>query len=227
MNSKCFILLFSFSSFLSLTAQEDANLESTKKWDIAIGATFSHFEQQVKKEVGGAKGTLIVDETNFSTLVSSGYRFFDFLSVGMYMRYDVGKRFNGIFKTFDSQDKAVVDPRLGGNYNEFWAGPYVKLHWNKLFVSGGYGLIGIRNDDARTDIPSSTNSTSGAFTTHPVVAMVFHFGGEVDLTQQLALFFALEYRIRYYTERDGNALKEDILHGTQNYSPLVGAKYLF
>ena len=199
----------------------------TKRWELHSGLTFSHFEQQVKKEIGGVKGTLLVDETNFSTLISGGYRILDFLSAGLYIRYDVGKRFNGTFKSFDSQNKAVIEPRLGGSYSEFWSGPYLKLHYKGLFVSGGYGLIGLRTDDARTDLPSSSGATSGSFSTHPVIAMVFHLGGEVDISQRVAILFALEYRVRYYNERDGTKLKDEVLFGTQNYSPMVGVKYSF
>ncbi|MFK8058608.1 MAG: hypothetical protein AB8B78_00790, partial [Polaribacter sp.] len=196
----------------------------SSKFYTELGFTVSRFEQQVKKEVGGAKGDLISDETNFSTIVTGGYQLSKYFSIGAFVRYDTGKRFNALFDGFNAQNETIVTGRIGGNFSEVWIGPMLRLHWRQLYFSSGYALFGSRVDDARNDIKSSSGATTGSFSTHPRIALQFHLGGAIPITKKLEAFFALEYRIRYYDERGGKELVDNIILGTQNILPFAGLK---
>jgi hypothetical protein len=211
--------------FTNLNAQDvSGDDKEPSKFYAELGFTVSRFEQQVKKEVGGAKGDLLSDESNFSTVVTGGYKLSKYISVGAFMRYDTGKRFNAIFNGFNAQNETIVTGKIGGNFSEVWIGPMVRLHWKQLYFSSGYALFGSRVDDARSAVKSSSGATTGSFSTHPRVALQFHFGGAIPITKKLDAFFALEYRIRYYDERGGNELVDDIILGTQNILPFAGLK---
>ena len=58
-------LVFVFFSLL-LLGQDDSSDEINSKLYIESAFSFSHFEQQVKSEIGGPKGELLVDETTLS-----------------------------------------------------------------------------------------------------------------------------------------------------------------
>ncbi len=218
--------IFFISCLSTLKAQEDStNREEISKWYAEVGFTVSRFEQQIKKEVGGAKGDLLSDESNFSTVVTGGYQFTNYFSVGAYFRYDTGKRFNALFDGFNSENETIVTNKIGGDFSEIWIGPMARFHWKQFYFSSGYALFGSRTDAAREDIQSSSSATTGSFSTHPRVALQFHLGGTIPMTKKLAAFFAIEYRIRYYDERGGNSLINDIVFGTQNILPFAGLKF--
>jgi len=209
--------------FISQIAFSQSNPEETpiSNFYVESAFTFSHFEQQVKSEIGGAKGELIVDDTNLSFLFAGGARLFKAISVGAFFRYDQGTRNNSLFNGFDSNGQATIINTLGGDYSETWIGPFVKLHYKQLFFSIGYGLFGQRTDDGRPDVEAS-DSNLGDFSLDPSVAWVFNIGGNVPLTEKLGVYFGIEYRARYYNERGGVLLQDNIVFGTQNFTPLFG-----
>lgn len=190
-----------------------------------LGFTFSHFEQQVKSEVGGAKGDLIVDDTNFSFGLASGYHIYRWLSLGLNIRYDAGNRVSGRFGGFDNDGATIVTNKLGGTYSEMWVAPFVKLHYKRLFLSLGYGLVGFRTDEGRADLPSTTGNISESFSLDPSVAYIFSMGGSATITDDLEAVFGIEYRARYYNQRGGNPLLNNVVLGTQNFTPLMGLRY--
>jgi hypothetical protein len=147
-----------------------------------------------------------------------------YISIGAFLRYDTGKRFNAVFDGFNSDNETIVKNRIGGNFSEMWIGPMIRLHWKQLYFSSGYALFGNRIDDARNDIQSSSGATIGSFSTHPRVALQFHLGGTISIAKKLDFFFAIEYRIRYYNERGGDELIDSIILGTQNILPFAGLK---
>lgn len=196
-------------------------------WRVEAGVSFSHFQQQVKQEVGDERGERLVDETQLGLFVSGIYRLHELLAVGVFLEADRGNRHAARFAGFDDAGKTVVSGRVGGHYTEFWFGPLLQFRWNYLFFDAGYGLVGIRSDDARTDLPSATGDTESAFTTHPVIAGLLALGASVPVVDRLDVVLKAEYRFRYYTERGGEPLMGDIEHGTQSIAPLLGIAFRF
>jgi hypothetical protein len=200
-------------------------------WRLDGALTFNRFEQQIKTEVGGAKGDRLVEETAVGLGVSGAYRIWGPLSVGLYARYDVGSRFAGEFDHFDADNKPVVDPEVGGSYSELWMGPMIRAHWRTLFFEFGHGTLGMRWDDARGDLKTENQADpdapgSGALHVMPTVAWLAALGGGFPINDELELVLRLEYRVRYYNRRD-EALIDETVHGTQNFTPFAGLCWKF
>ena len=196
-------------------------------WRVEAGVTFSHFQQQVKQEVGDKRGDRLVDETQLGLYLSGTYRLHDNIAVGLFLEADRGNRHNARFAGFDEEGTTQIDNLVGGHYTEFWFGPLVQFRWRQLFLDAGYGLVGIRSDDARTDLSSTTGDTESALTTHPLIAGLIAIGANIPIVGRLDAVLKAEYRFRYYTGRDGNPLAGDIEHGTQSIAPVLGVAYRF
>ncbi len=188
-----------------------------------LGLTFSRFEQQVKTEVGGARGERLVEETTFGAAAMATWRLWGPLEGGLFVQYDLGLREAGRFAGFDG-DRAVVEPSVGGGYQELWVGPLLRGSWRGAFVELGWGAVGLRWDDARDDLPDADGDTDAALRTRPSIAWLAALGGAVPLAEAWALAIRLEYRVRYYDRRDA-PLADDIAHGTQNFTPFVGVAW--
>jgi len=213
-----FFILLTFQTIFSQT-QSGFSIEG--------GFIISHFQQQVKQEVGDPRGERLVYENEFGLLISSRYSINKYLSAGLFLRTDFGKREAAIFDGFNSDGKTQVKNKIGGNYFEFWFGPEIMLHWKQLFVEIGYGLVGIRDDKGRNDIPSNTGDLSGSFTTSPSISWMFSLGGHIPIFDQLNVMLKIEYRLRYYDKRNEEPLINNIDHGTMNISPIIGVTYNF
>ncbi len=215
-------LLIFFSIVTLMHAQERVGKGD---FEIEGGLILSMFQQQVKQEVGGETGDPLVNENQVGLMLSGLYSINDFLSVGIFTRFDSGKREAARFSGFDNDGKTIVTNQLGGSYNEFWFGPIVKGKWKQLSLDVGYALVGSRSDDGRTDLPDEEGNDDNSFSVNPSVAWLFALGGNFELVDNLSLSIKLEYRIRYYNERDGKSLVGGVEHGTQSLSPLVGISY--
>lgn len=191
------------------------------------GLTVSRFEQQVKTEVGTEPGQRLVEETQIGLLHLLTYRFWGPLSAGGYLQVDRGERQAARFAGFDADGKTVVAEEVGGAYTELWMGPLIRAEWRAAFVEVGYGALGARHDDARTDLPTTNGDTNGALRTHPTIAWLFTIGGTLPVTEDLGVALRLEYRIRYYVRRGSSPLADDVVHGTQNVTPFAGVAWRF
>jgi hypothetical protein len=195
------------------------------------GLTFSRFEQQVKTEVGGARGDRLVEEVSFGYLQALTYRALDWrefsLAAGGFMQIDAGKREAARFTTFAPDGTPQTSGRIGGAFVELWMGPLVRLEWRRVFVELGYGWYGARRDDARDDLPDEDGRVSGTLRTSASVAWTFAAGGRIPLSDSVDLALRLQYRIRYYDRRGGAALAGGAVHGTQNFTPFVGIAWCF
>ena len=189
------------------------------------GLNLSRFEQQVKSEVGDVAGERLVMESQLGFVAMGSYRVLGPLSLGLFMQYDIGERAAGKFVGFDSDGKTVIGNETGGTYHEFWMGPLLRLQWRTLFLELAYGAFGIRVDDARDDLPDEEGSTSSALRTSPTIAWLMALGGGVPVTDSLQVVLRLEYRIRYYDRRNSGGLRDEIVHGTQNFTPFVGVAW--
>lgn len=197
-------------------------LTSQESWRVEAGVTFRHFQQQVKAEVGQPRGDRLVNEFELGALLSGMYRVHEYLSVGAFVRIDRGERLLARFAGFDATGRTQVKDALGGLYTEFWVGPLLHSRWKQLSLEIGFAPIGVRNDMARTDLPSSTGDTEAAFSLHPTIAWLLSLGANVPLADHLELIVKVEYRPRYYSKRGGNPIVGDIEHGTQSVAPLIG-----
>ncbi len=193
-------------------------------WRFDLGLTFSRFEQQVKSEIGGARGERLVEESRFGVNAIATYTVWGPLSVGAFAWADVGSRTAGRFTGFDADNKALVEGEVGGAFTEFWVGPMVRARWKAVFVELGYGALGLRSDDARTDLPDTSGDTDGALRTSPTVAWRLALGGHIPLVAPVELALRLEYRVRYYVAR-GEKLQNEMAHGTQEYAPFIGVSW--
>ncbi|MBI2620172.1 MAG: hypothetical protein HYW57_08835 [Ignavibacteriales bacterium] len=197
-------------------------------WSIDGGITFSHFQQQVKAEVGDPRGERLVNETQFGFMAMGTYKVWQHVSVGVFLQFDRGNRHAARFDGFDSETgRTVTKDKIGGNYDEFWAGPMLRVEAQRIFGEFGYGLVGFRNDDARTDLVSSSGDSTGTLTLLPSVAWYAGIGGAIKILRELDLVIRVEYRLRYYDKREGNPFASDIEHGTQNITPYVGVRWKF
>jgi hypothetical protein len=189
---------------------------------VDVGLTGGHFEQQVKTEVGGERGEKIVVDTHLGVHSFATYRIWGPLSLGLFTQLDVGERSQGRFAGFDAQDRTQVDKQTGGTYTEFWVGPVLRGQWRALFAEVGYGAFGVRDDEARDDLPDESGSTDSALRTSPTIAWLAAVGAGVPLTDHFDAILRLEYRVRYYDQRGDKDLADDIVHGTQGFTPFVG-----
>ena len=205
-------------------AQEE---EQQKAFTIELVSTFSHFEQQIKTEIGGVKGELLAADTELGVQLVGTYNVWKFIHAGWYFQYDMGNRENGQFSGFDSSGAAQVLNLQGGSFSEFWTGPILRAQYKLAFLEFGYGLVGTRNDDSRADILNTSSSDQGSFSTDPSIAWMMGIGAQVNLWKSVSLLIKAQYRVRYYNSRDGLELQDQAVHGTQNFASLVGFSYKF
>lgn len=191
------------------------------------GITISHFQQQVKTEIGTERGERLTNEFQLGLYSSGAYCFNEYIAAGIYLRYDRGQRQLANFDGFDQSGKTLVKDGIGGTYTEFWSGPILHFFYKQLRASFGYGLFGLRDDTAREDIPSITGDIESAFKLDPSFAWLISLGGRFSVIESLDINISLEYRARYYNTRGGNDLRDNINHGTQSISPLFGVIYSF
>jgi hypothetical protein len=195
------------------------------RFRLDVGLTFSRFEQQVKTELGGARGERLVEEFQLGYAQALTYRVWGPLSVGGFLQLDVGKREAARFSGFDATGKTVTTGGVGGSTLELWMGPLLRGEYKLAFAEIGYGAYGARRDDARDDLPASSGAIGGTLRTSAAVAWTFAIGARVPLASFLDLVLRMQYRIRYYDSRGGEPLAGGAVHGTQNFSPFVGVSW--
>ncbi len=210
---------------LFLTLMICATAQERTAWKAEAGAVISHFQQQIKRAVGDPRGQRLVNEFQIGGMLSAGYRVHELLRLGAFVRADRGERYLANFNGFDAEGKTRTKEGIGGTYTEVWIGPLAQLQWKQVTLDIGFAPYGKRYDRARGDIPNEANSTDGSFSLHPTIAWLIALGGSFDLSEQFALSIKMEYRPRYYSERGGAVLINDIEHGTQSVVPLVGLSY--
>jgi hypothetical protein len=202
--------------------------QASHPWTIDAGLTFSHFQQQVKAVVGDPRGERLVNELQFGFMGMGTRNVWEYINVGVFLQYDRGNRHAARFAGFDpATGKTVTEDKIGGNYQELWAGPFVRVQWKELFGELGYGLFGFRDDDARTDLKSSTGDSTGTFSLNPSIAWYAALGGAVAIGETWDLVIRMEYRLRYYNKRNSNPFQSNIEHGTQNITPYIGVRWRF
>lgn len=197
-------------------------------WRIDGGVTFSHFQQQVKAVVGDPRGERLVNETQFGIMAMINCRIWEYAFVGAFLQFDRGNRHAARFAGFDPvTGRTVTKDKIGGNYDEFWLGPMIRAEWKQLFGEFGYGLIGMRDDDARADLKSTSGDSTGTISLDPRVAWYAGIGGAISIMEKLDLVVRMEYRLRYYKEREGKPFAGNFEHGTQNITPYLGVRWRF
>lgn len=201
--------------------------QEIKLWEAALSATYSHFEQQIKAKVGDTRGQKISDITEFGISMEGNRRIIKNLRGGVYVIYDLGNRSGAKFDGFDSTGITRVKDQTGGIYKELWLGPYLQYQWKLLNVDLGYGALGIRQDNGRSDIKNSNGMASGDFLVNPKLAWYVGMGSKVEISSKCFVVIKVQYRVRYYNTRDGEPLMNNMEHGTQNISPYTGILYKF
>lgn len=199
-----------------LAAQADA------PWRLDLGMTIHRFEQQVKTEVGGVSGERLVEQTHLGLLAMGTYNVWGPISLGAYLQYDLGFRAAARFTSFAPDGTPMVTDETGGGYQEFWAGPLLRVHWRTLFLELAYGAFGVRSDEARDDLTDTEGNTEDALRTSPSVAWMMALGGGIPVRDHLEVVLRLEYRVRYYNRRGSGSLANEMVHGTQEFTPFAG-----
>lgn len=220
------LLIASCAAAIAASTPTLAGAASNGPFRLDAGVTFSRFEQQVKPEVGGARGERLVEETQVGFFQSLSYRAIGPLSVGAFLQFDAGTRRAARFAGFDSDGRATTTNSVGGSYLELWMGPQLRVDVRSFFAEVGYGLYGARSDSGRDDLPSETGDRSSTLRTSPAVAWSFALGARVAIVDKLDLLLRLQYRVRYYVSRGGDRL-DGLVHGTQNLTPFVGVAWSF
>lgn len=222
---KRIIVLLALLSAQVNAQESDIAPSAMSKIRIDFSGTFTHFEQQLKTEIGGTKGELLIADTELALQLAATYQVNNYLSIGWYVQQDVGNRENAQFSMFDTKGATQVANLQGGRFNEFWTGPLVRGHYKQMFVELGYGLVGIRSDKARAAILKEDGTTDGDFSTSPTIAWMSSLGVNSPLTEKLDLLLKLQYRVRYYDSKGGQNLANKAVHGTQNFTPMLGLVY--
>jgi hypothetical protein len=213
---------------LLITGANLALGQDSLRWNIEGGFTYRAFQQQVKAEVGDPRGERLVNETEFGLLFMGSYRVWEVAQVGLFAQFDRGNRHAARFSGFDpATGRTVTKDKIGGNYHEFWLGPFVRLRWKTLTGEAGWAVTGFRSDDARTDLVSSSGDSTGTFDLLPSVAFFSALGAVVPLHDEISLVVRFEYRLRYYKGREGKLFRDNVEHGTQNISPFIGLSWRF
>ncbi|MEZ4359428.1 MAG: hypothetical protein R3B48_04550 [Kofleriaceae bacterium] len=188
--------------------------------DASLG--LSRFQQQAKPRVGTPRGERLVEHNALSVATHGAWRPYRFLALGAFVEADVGQRRSGELAGFDAEGRATIEPAVGGSYAEVWAGLLLRGHWRGAFAEVGYPLLARRWDRGRADLPDERGGTDGALSPILTVRWMAALGGSVPITGCLDLTVRLEWRIRYYDQRDGVDLAGGIVHGTQEIRPLFG-----
>jgi hypothetical protein len=206
----------------SLLLAADVRAEALRL-DGSLG--FTHFQQQAKPRVGTPRGERLVEYTAFTLALAGAYDLHRYLAVGAFAELDLGVRRAGELAGFDADGRATIDPSVGGSYAEIWSGIGVRGQWRSLFLDLGYAVFARRWDSGRDDLPAADGGTRGAFAPQRSVRWLAAIGGTVRVRTSLEIVLRLEWRIRYYDERDGQPLMDGIVHGTQELRPLVGVAW--
>ncbi|MGK0360658.1 MAG: hypothetical protein ACI9U2_002971 [Bradymonadia bacterium] len=200
-----------------------AHAEETLRLDLAL--TYDRFEQQVKSEIGGARGERLVEESFFGLQGAGTWRVWGPIALGWYAQLDSGARNAGRFVGLDADNMTVTEGQVGGDFTEFWTGPLVRASWRGLFVELGYGVLGLRDDDARGDLRDENGGTDDALRTTPTVAWMLGFGGAIEVHEGVDVVLRAQYRVRYYNRRGDTPLENELVHGTQNFTPFFGVAW--
>lgn len=203
------------------------NAQDSTRFRLDAGIFYSSFQQQVKARVGDPRGERLVNQEEIGLMVMGTYRIREFLTAGVFVQFDRGNRHAARFDGFDAEGRTTTRNKIGGFFNEFWMGPFLRFVYKTMFAEAGYGLIGLRNDDARTDLRSFTGDATGTLEVSPRIAWLLALGAGLPISDRLDFIFRMEYRLRYYNEREGNPLMDGIEHGTQNITPFVGVSWNF
>lgn len=205
---------------MTLPAHAD---EETLRLDLAL--TYDRFEQQIKSEIGGARGERLVEASFFGLQAAGTWRVWGPIAAGWYAQIDSGTRKAGRFVGLDADNKTVTEGEVGGDFTEFWTGPVVRATWRGLFLEVGYGVFGTRDDDARGDLVAEGGSSADALRTSPTVAWMVGLGGNVEIFEHVDVVLRAQYRVRYYDRRGDTALVDELVHGTQNFTPFFGVAW--
>lgn len=211
---------------LLICLSSNALAQDHPRWRVDAGLAFSHFEQQIKVEIGGARGEKLVTDSELGLNVFATYNPLAYLGVGMFAQANIGRRDAARFERIGADNKTVTTGEVGGGYQELWVGPLLRGQYKTLFAEVGYGF-GARDDDARDDVPSRSGQTETVLYTSPTVSWLFAVGAGVPLTPSLQAVLRVEYRVRYYNRRSDGLLADNLVHGTQNLLPFVGLGWTF
>lgn len=215
------VLLLVASPALADDTWTDAEDET---WRLEAALTFNRFEQQVKSEVGGTSVDPVVQESSVGVAFTATYNVWRFFRLGLYAQLDAGNRSAGRFTGLDAEGNPVVVSE-GGRFLELWLGPVLRVQWRGLFAELAYGALGVRRDRARDDLPDEDGDVDGLFRVSPRVAWSFGLGAFVPVHANVDVVIRLQYRVRYYDQRGGSSLANDVVHGTQNLVPFVGVAW--
>ena len=196
----------------------------SEQFRFELGGIYSFYTAAVERGTDGESNKQLVVDSSFGLFGAGSYRVWGPLSVGLFTQYEIGNRRSGEFTgNFDDDDVALVGPRFGGSYWELWFGPLVRAQYKGVFAEVGWGLVGMRGDEGRDDLPGEDGNTD-AFRSDPATAWLFAVGGALELSDSLPLelILRMNYRIRYYTSRGGEDLTQGTGHGTQDFVPFVG-----
>lgn len=102
-------------------------------------ATFGHFQQQAKPDVGVPRGERLGEYTALTLSAAGFYDLHRYLAVGAFGSLDLGTRRAGELMGFDAEERATIEPAVGGRYTEVWAGVAIRGQWRALSADLGYG----------------------------------------------------------------------------------------
>src|SRR5690606_12105587 len=104
------VVLVGVATFMPAHAQAD----DFARWRLDGGLTFSHFEQQIKTEIGGARGDRLVTDSEFGLNLFATFNPIPYLGLGVFTQLDIGTRRAAAFSGVDDQGRTVTSGEVGG-----------------------------------------------------------------------------------------------------------------
>ena len=185
-----------------------------------LGGILNFYTSAVEVTTAGESNRRLSNDMSLGLHAAATWRIWGPFALGVYGQFETGNREYGhLMDVVD--DVTVVSLDGGGSFREIWVGPLLRVQWKSVFAELGWGPLGFRFDDGRTDLPAA-GRTDGAFRTTPSIAWLFGVGAAVPLIADLELVMRLNYRIRYYEVRGGEPLDGRLAHGTQDVIPFIG-----
>jgi hypothetical protein len=210
--------------FMAAPAMAADGGKTAPSWRLECALFPRVLEQQVE---GPNRDDKLTQDMGLATQLSATYAAFPHLEVGLLFHFNVDKVRRATFERPGSDGTALESSVVEGSAWEMWTVLLVRGRVGPLFAELGWAPLILRHDDVRVDLPNVDGETDGLFVGSRTVAWLVGLGGDVAVTDALAVTLRLQFRIRYLIERGGKPLADEEESGQMAVWPFAGLSYRF